>query len=526
VAEDKEIVFRENGFVEKQITRDLVLESIRKTKAQDMTKKIIQAKNKFSPSREIASKIDDFAREFLPHQPTEQESIGDFAGYFLPSDDVFSTTGSGSDMSWGFSEFQYLAERRIGLGPRLTWMPAQDAVRNRFKFLKLKGHTVEDREDILDFLEQRNFFEELSLAIYFERVYGVGFLVALYSKNDKDADLSTEPTGKPVGFKAYSPLYMWPTNYHEFPNNPEKWKVRGQDNNSSIVNEKRVYVFISRPVEYRWWGRSIFEAIWYPLVCYFMAQIFVLRQFSRLGNSSLFVKVAENIEYDALWEKWGELLQSQRMNGMMVLKQGDDIGVLESKIGTGLKELVDLWLEDISAGSGIPVPLLVGRVVASGLGNNGYAIMERYNWNTISKIQHSFNNEIIRLITQCGFDMKGYRLDWTISIVKTDQQRLQDEAMEKQNQLLDGEIEMQELQKGTMRLQNEALEIQNITALMNPEGVEEKPPKQSAKDFDNEYGKVYEEYKKRKLWLMNRQKALFEEIYGKEYYTAEEVSKL
>ena len=153
---------------------------------------------------------------------------------------------------------------------------------------------------------------------------------------------------------------------------------------------------------------------------------------------------------------------------------------------------MDIWIEDISAGTGIPVPMLMGRVVASGLGNNCYAIMERYYWNMIQKIQRSFTDDVLAILKLAGFDLKGLKLDWNLSITKTDQQRLQDELMEREIQMADKELEMMDIEIEGAQLQNESLEIQNVSALMgeSEEGDEgedktqtPKPKQSTAKDF-------------------------------------------
>jgi hypothetical protein len=440
-------------------TNDMTLDQIRGKKAYQYQMRSAQRGMKFNPNASMKSQLNSFASDFLPHQPTKTEE--DFANYYMPSEDVFSTSGSGTDLSWGFSEFRYLAEKRIGLGPKLTRMPSDDAVRNRFKFLNLKTNKVEEKDEILDYLEKTDFFNQLAEAIYFERVYGCGFLVKYYTDNDKNVDLSKSPyekgkTREPVAFRAFSPLQMWPTNYQDFPRDPQKWKVRGGNRygqGSQEIHEDRVHVFISRPVEYRWWGLSIFEPIWYPIICYFMAQIFTLRAFSRLGNSILTVKLDDSLDLQQLFDKWGDLLEEQRMNGMLITGMGSEVNVLNTEIAVGLRDLMEIWIEDISAGTGIPVVIMLGRSESAGIGSEMYLVFERYYWNMIAKIQQSFGDDVLTILKSAGFKLQGYRLDWALAIVKTDAQRLadenmalQNEALEKQNQLLDMQMQAEELE--------------------------------------------------------------------------------
>ena len=73
--------------------------------------------------------------------------------------------------------------------------------------------------------------------------YGCSFLVKYYTENDRELeDLSKSPyekgkTREPIAFRAFSPLQMWPTNYQDFPKDPQKWKVRGGDKYSQEIHE-------------------------------------------------------------------------------------------------------------------------------------------------------------------------------------------------------------------------------------------------------------------------------------------------
>lgn len=464
---------------------DMVLGKIRAQKTFDYQKRAYQRNSNFNPDASMKLKINQFAQDFLPHHKYKQEE--DFANYILPSEDVFSGSGSGTDFSMGFSEYRFLAEKRIGLGPRLTRQPADDATRNKFKFLNIKTNKVGEKTEILDWLEKPSidFFNQLSNAIYYERVYGTGFLIKYYTENDKDkSDLSKPPpkNQKPVGFRAYSPILMWPTNWHEFPRDPSKWKVRGGDRNSQEIHEDRVQIFMSRPVDFRWWGLSIFEPMWYPIICYFMAQIFTLRAFSRLGNSIVTCRIDEELAIDALYAKYEDLLQEMKMNGMIITNRGTEISILNTEIAVGLRDLMEIWIEDISAGTGIPVPLMLGRAQAAGMGSAMYLVFETFYWNMIAKIQHSFSDDVLEILRSAGFKLDGYRLDWALAIVKTDEQRISDEAgelnnkaLEKQNALLDIQLEQEQL---NLEMTEEQFLSGMIESPEEEEGIDKQKPKQ------------------------------------------------
>jgi hypothetical protein len=55
----------------------------------------------------------------------------DFAAHFLPTDDIYASSGSGTDDIPALSHFQWLAERRLGIGWKITWKVAQDCRSSR-----------------------------------------------------------------------------------------------------------------------------------------------------------------------------------------------------------------------------------------------------------------------------------------------------------------------------------------------------------------------------------------------------------
>ena len=388
----------------------------------------------------------DFCKTYLPtvRYKTEikEKKEGDFS-YFLPTDDQFETSGSGEDLSGSWSQYQYLAEKRVGIGHKITRFPAEDAVREGFKFLNKKTKEVVPREDIDLWLENTDFLNELAKAIYFERVYGVSFLVSYYDKDDKLNNKLGEPykksEGKPIAFEALPPTEVAPTNLYtsdRLDHNPQKWTIRGGLFNPQQIHYSRVRTFMSRPVVNRWYGLSIFEPIWDAIIPYYQALIFLLRGFAKWGNLIPIVTVDSQDTVDDIYDKHVDLVEEMKMNGTFIFPIGSDVKFDNTNLGTGLRELMDIWIEDIASATGIPVPILMGRVVASGLGNNGYAIMERYYWNTVKKIQKTFTDDVRAILIQAGFDLKDVELDWNLTITKTDQQRLMDEGLQIENEML------------------------------------------------------------------------------------------
>lgn len=443
----------------------------------------------------------DFVQNFLPLYDYLGEKRTEDFDYFLPTDDSLASSGSGEDLSGSWSQYEYLSEKRIGIGPKVTKFPAEDAVREGFKFLDKKTGEEVKREDIETWIEDTDFLNELAQAIYYERVYGISFLLSYFGEDDKEKGVLIDPVKKSEGtivaFEAHPPTILTPVNSYEsdkLNKNPQKWNVRGGYYDPQEIHFSRVRVLMSRSKTNRWYGLSIWEPIWDSAIPYYQALIFLLRGFTKWGNTIAKYIFPTEEDLDLLYTKYGDLIEEMKMNGTYVGPVGTDIGFEPTQLGTGLREMMEIWIEDIACGTGIPVPILMGRVVASGLGNNGYAIMERYYWNMVKKIQRAFTDDVLAILKLAGFDLTGLKLDWNLSITKTDQQRLQDELMEREIQMADKELEMMDIELERAKLENEMMEFQHLTNMLSPEGEGEetgtggqKPqtpaPKTSSKDF-------------------------------------------
>jgi len=211
---------------------------------------------------------------------------------------------------------------------------------------------------------------------------------------------------------------------------------------------------MTRPVPDRWRGLSVFEPIWVPIMSYFQAQIFMLRAFTRLGNTITAFKVDTEDDLDDVFTQYANLFDEMKMNGMFIGRKGDEISMANTNIGTGLgtglTELMEMWKEDISAGTNIPVPIIWGRVTEGGMSGAAYLMAERYYWTEIANIQTSITDDCVRIFEDAGFDMTDRRIEWNLAITKTDQQRLLDEGMELQNEIMKEQLDQAKIQTQTL----------------------------------------------------------------------------
>jgi len=389
----------------------------------------------------------------------QKQSFDDFQTYFLPTDDIWSSSGTGDDALPGLSHLQYLAEQRVGVAWKIAKKPAEDAVRNEFTIRdRQNNETMTD--ELFDFLhdEYVDFYNQLALALYFNRVYGTGFLMTYFTDSDKKNDDFSKPAPKgkrPVSYQAFPPTLMSPINAYQsewLTSNPQKWDLMGGQYNSTTIHHSRVHVIMTRPSVNRWRGISVFEPIWIPLMSYFQAMVYMLRAFSEMGNVIPAWLIDAEEDQIEIIDLYADLLDEMKMNGKYVGKKGDEFIFQNTHIGDGLQNLMEIWKEDIASGSNMPIPILFGRVANAGLGSGGYLMAERYYWNEVSNIQRSLSDDVIRIIRAAGFkdiDFKK-RVDWQLAITKTDQQRLMDEGMELQNEILKEDLIQRRLQTGMM----------------------------------------------------------------------------
>lgn len=451
------------------------------------------------------------------YNPWQKQYKGyqDFQNYFLPTDDIWASSGSGDNNLPGLSHFQYLAEQRIGVPWKIARKPAEDALRNEFTIRDKDDQEVMD-DELFDWLHDPvvDFYNQLMMALYYERVYGIAFLMTYFTDSDKEKqqfDKEAPKNKRPVSYQAFPPTVMSPTDTYKtfwLDTNPQKWDLNGGVLNSTKIDHTRVHVIMTRPSAYRWRGISVFEPIWIPLMSYFQAQVYMLRAFSEMGNVIPAWLVETSDDQADIMDEYADWLDEMKMNGKYVAKRGDEFKFQNTNIGTGLENLMEMWKEDISAGSNIPMPILFGRVTAAGMSGAAYLMAERYYWNEVSNIQHSLSDDVIRIIRAAGFKKVDYkkRVDWQLAITKTDQQRLLDEGMAIQNEILKEDLIQRQLQTAMMMEQFK-------TGMKNPEQFnaetmepepQEKQNKEQKRDFVIE--KILEERSKLNKYMWGARK--------------------
>ncbi len=402
--------------------------------------------------------ITDFKNTFFPDIKRE-----DFPAFHDPSGDITAVSGTLGDDQPGFSQFKWLVEKRLGVCNNVASKPAEDAVRNKFRLVKYSGE-VDDKltEEIMDWLEdpELKFWDQLCLALYYERIYGISVLVKYYTKNDKErGNLRTKAplNTKPISFQAFPPNIITPQNTNKsvwLGSDPREWDWQGGLIGPTKIHRSRVQTFMTRPSSFRWWGQSIFEAIWIPLLLYFQVFVYMLRHFTKWGGVIPAYMIEGEDDLDTIWTLYGDLFEEMKMNGIFLGRKGDELTFTPSNTAQGLTELMEILKEEIAARTRIPVIVIFGRTSNAGLGSAGYLLAQMEYWGEVANIQRSISDDVMRILKLAGFNLKRRRLEWMLSMNKTDQQRLIDEGMEIENEIMKEQYMQAQIQ--TMMLLEQA----------------------------------------------------------------------
>jgi hypothetical protein len=166
---------------------------------------------------------------------------------------------------------------------------------------------------------------------------------------------------------------------------------------------------------------------------------------------------------DTAFENWLDLMIEYQANYFYLIGKEDELEFKNAKLGQGMSEYIEFLKEDISAGLGIPLNFLFGRSVSGGIGGEGALTAERNYMQTIANVQKSISDDVLRIVSDCGFNVDGLRLSWNLALQKTSEQRKREKMMDLQNEILEEQLkqmrtqtEMQEQQKAELA-QNAAM---------------------------------------------------------------------
>ena len=383
-----------------------------------------------------------------------QKSSHDFQGFFSPTDNLMNAKGTGNSFRPSIEELHSMSLYRIGPGYALTHGFADDALRNGFNFVNSDNKVVK-RNAIFKWMYKTDFANQAILAHGYDRAYGIGFLLKFWKDNE---DMSTPaPRSPPKRYKALSPLYMAPMNTYDTRDitfDESQWVFQGGSIRPSKVHPSRLMLFRNRPYIEDWRGLSVLEPVWLYMIGLMNSMISSVKGLAKWGMTIPIYKMGVSGDTKKGYRKYLSMMQEYMANYFFLVGRDDELDFVDSKIGKGITEIMEILKEDISSGTSIPLNRLYGRSASSGIGGEGALTAERTYLNTINNDQNKVTDNYLNEFRAYGFDIDGLTLDWNLAIQKTKEQRLQEEYQIIQNGIAKEQLSMVKQQNKLMRMQN------------------------------------------------------------------------
>lgn len=394
----------------------------------------------------------------------------DFVPYYKFTDNIYGYA-SGEDDRPSLQELSAIMNSRLGVAWAATAEVAGDAMRNGFIFVDKKSRKEVEKEEIFEYMKNTDLMNQLTHAVRDDRGFGLSFLIKYWTKDDREVMDQEPPNTPPRKYRAHNPLYMTPINLgstNELDYNKDVWNFSGGLFNRYNIHRDRIHVLCLRPVAGHWRGKSVFEPIWTALSGYFQCLIYLVRGFRNWGDSVPVMFSGDQMpqahEVDAVLD----IMDKFEMNRKFALGRDDKLDFKTTGIGRGITEIFEQFKEEICAGLRIPLNQLFGRSVGGGLAGAGALVSKEDYLQMIGNVQMSITDDILQILTDAGFDMTGLDLEWELAIKKTDQQKLLEEGMQLQNEMLKLQVKQQKEQLKMLKMQREMQETRMKLGLTEP----------------------------------------------------------
>jgi hypothetical protein len=429
----------------------------------------------------------------------------DFANFYTFTDSLYDNPGgAGADGRPSLTEIQKLVEERTGIMWRACATRARDATRNQFEVVDFAGETHEI-PGLGDWLQRTDFFNQVEQWLRYALAYGTAFLVAYWESEEEeplaildagddpyapkrpraDRFAKPPPDEPPTAFAALPPTFLTPLETHQTRGvsfDQEVWSFRGGETRTLSLHRDRVFVLTPDPCPGEWRGYAIAEHVWLAATCYYNTLIYLVKGVAKWGTLVPVLKMGRAEVGSDAYDTYFQLMQDYMMNYFFLLGPEDDLTFQDARIAQGIGELVELLKEDIAAGVGIPLNILLGRSTSGGLGSQGALVSERNYLTTLAGDQATLTDDVVRMLAR-WFPMQDRTIRWRLALQKTTMQRLAERGAELQNALLERQLEMLDEQLAQMKLQSKMLEDQQQVLAQMPELLSQVPPDSVASDF-------------------------------------------
>lgn len=382
---------------------------------------------------------------------SEMEDIrNDSAGeWYGPTDNFLDINGSTYNdrkikRRFTIDECYYWAYNLLGLPYRAAVILANDAVRNKMDYRDADGESAKNRNQLIRFNRTTDLWNQVDRWVEYNNVYGLGFLVKYWGDGEQNFK-EVPPNAPPTRFQAMSPRFIHPLRRYDtdlLDLDTRKWKFVGGVFKGQMIHPDRIEVLATRRLEGDWRGLSMFDPVKLPLLMYYNSLINVGRGLRKWGKIVPALKMADyNINK---YKKYIEIAKKYEANLIYLLEEDDDIDFLETKLGKGIQEPIEILRESLCSAWGIPLNQLLGRSVSGGIGGEGAVISKQDYAQTIGNLQKDITWNLRNVYIHAGFDMSDTFCHWNLAIQKTREQELKEEKLELENEMLKKKIEQME----------------------------------------------------------------------------------
>lgn len=442
---------------------------------------------------------------------SNMEFRDDFANFYGATEDIMASSGSGElGDSASLSELDFLSSKRIGVGNNITQGFSEDALFNWFDPKKIDSKNIIAKVPGFKKWVVDTDLKNQSIAWNTDkRKFGIAFLVKFWTSNDVDSGRISQPAPNkpPRRFQVISPLYLAPTNTFDtrmLDYDEEVWEFHGGNIRVSSIHKSRVEVLRGPPQTGSYRGLSVIEPIYLSLICYYNILINITRAVSKWGTVVPVMKSGTGTPTVDEYTEFLALMTEFVMNNFFMLGKDDQLEFNNTGIGAGIHEMAEVFKEDISSGSRIPLNELFGRTEAGGISGSGALTAERKYLNLFSNEQTKISDDFLRIFNQAGFDFEGKDLKWNLSLQKTSEQQLLEESMELQNEMMKQQLKMQKQENSMMKMQTD-LFSENKDQFNAEQQLES--AEQIKEDFANIKKRRYDDFKKLQQMISLRGKA-------------------
>ena len=434
----------------------------------------------------------------------------DFSNFYKSTDDITGTasgTGNVGDYQ-NMMELRFMCEKRLGVGYNITHGFAETALFNWFGVKPVDSEKRVPVNGLNKWIMDTDFKNQAILWDAHKRMYGMGLLVKFWKQNE---DMRyPAPSTPPRKFSVISPIYLSANNTYEtryIDYDPEMWRFMGGNLKVKSIHPSRIEVIRGKPQQDTYRGLSVIEPIYLPLICYYNSLVYMTRGMGKWGNMTPVIKSGSVTPTPTEYTEFLALMQEFVMNGFFFLGKDDSLEYPTTNISQGLYQMIEIFKEEIAAGTDFPVNRIFGRIESGGIGSQGALTAERQYLNRIANEQVAISDDFLRIFIKSGFDFDGKELDWNLALQRTKDQQLNEEMMQVQLDMLKEQFKSMKLERQMLKQQKDLFEEYKDTFTPDQQITQAKQIEEDFQRANAKYVRTYEEFVKLRAMLSPRGEA-------------------